>query len=248
MSKIQSKLSVIIPVYNEENTIEQLIERVLAVKLEIDKELVVIDDGSSDKTGQIIDKLSKMHSIIHSYKNNANMGKGYSVRRGIEEASGDFIIIQDADLEYKPDEYEKLLKPIMDNHADVVFGSRFVTTEVRRVLFFWHSVGNKILTLFSNMVSNLNLTDMETCYKAFRSQIIKRINLTENRFGIEPEITFKLSKVKGIRIYEVGISYYGRTYTEGKKINWRDGLAAFYVIFKNFFLYVLKGQTIIYKK
>ncbi len=242
------KLSIIIPVFNEENTVEKLVEKVLAVTLTLEKEIVIVDDCSTDRTFPILSGFREAHPEVRVFKNEKNKGKGFSVRRGIQEATGEIIVIQDADLEYDPNEYPKLLKPILEGNADVVYGSRFVTTEARRVLYFWHFVGNQILTFFSNMVSNLNLSDMETCYKTFRADIIKQIHLTENRFGIEPEVTFKLSKVKGLRFYEVGISYHGRTYVEGKKINWKDGVRAFYVLFKNAFLYFFKRQKHIYNK
>ncbi len=242
------KLSIIMPVYNEEKTVEEIVKKVLSVKLNIEKELIIIDDCSKDGSYKKLEELKSKFSEIVLLKNEKNMGKGYSLRKGIEKASGDIIIIQDADLEYDPDEYGKLIKPILEDRADVVYGSRFITTEARRVLYFWHYLGNKILTLFSNMLSNLNLSDMETCYKVFKADIIKKIKLTENRFGFEPEVTFKLSKVKGIRVYEIGISYHGRTYEEGKKINWKDGVRAFYVLIKNFILYIFRGDKIIYKK
>lgn len=241
-------LSIVIPVFNEERTVEVLVRKVLSVPLPVQIEIVMVDDCSSDGTFAVLEKLERENPEIRVFKNEINMGKGYSVRRGFQEAEGDFIIIQDADLEYDPAEYPKLLNPILDDKADVVYGSRFITTEARRVLYFWHSVGNQILTLFSNMFSNLNLSDMETCYKMFRAEIIKKIHLTENRFGFEPEVTFKLSKVKGLRIYEVGISYHGRTYAEGKKINWKDGVRAFYVLFKNAFLYIFKRQKMVFGK
>jgi len=241
------KLSIIMPVYNEEKTVEEIVKRVLSVKLNIEKELIVIDDCSTDGSYKKLENLKERFKEMVLIKNTENMGKGYSLRKGIENATGDIVIIQDADLEYDPNEYNKLIKPILDNRADVVYGSRFITTEARRVLYFWHYIGNKILTLFSNMLSNLNLSDMETCYKVFKSEIIKKIKLSENRFGFEPEVTFKISKIKGIRIYEVGISYHGRTYEEGKKINWKDGLRAFYVLIKNFLIYAIKKEKSIYK-
>lgn len=242
------KLSIIIPVYNEEKTVQELLETVLAVPLELEKELVIVDDCSKDNTFSIISQLKENHPSLRVSRNEKNKGKGFSVSRGIDEASGDIIIIQDADLEYDPNEYPKLLAPILQGNADVVYGSRFATSGPKRVLYFWHYVGNKILTLFSNMVSNLNLSDMETCYKMFRAPVIKAIKITEKRFGLEPEITFKLSKIKGLRIYEIGISYHGRTYEEGKKINWKDGARAFYVLFKNLFLYTIRRKKHIYKK
>jgi glycosyltransferase involved in cell wall biosynthesis len=240
-------LSVVIPVFNEEQTVEHLVETVLGVPLPLEKELVIVDDCSRDNTAAIVGRLKEKHPSIRVFQNEKNRGKGFSVRRGIEEASGDIIIIQDADLEYDPHEYPKLLTPILQGKADVVYGSRFITSEPRRVLYFWHYVGNKILTLFSNMVSNLNLSDMETCYKMFRAPVIKNIAIKENRFGLEPEITFKLSRIKGLRIYEVGISYHGRTYDEGKKINWKDGVRAFYVLLKNKFGYMIRKDRHIYK-
>lgn len=242
------KLSIIIPVYNEERTVEKLVETVLAVPLQLEKELVIVDDCSKDNTFSIISKLKENHPSIQVFHNEKNRGKGFSVSRGIDEAAGDIIIIQDADLEYDPNEYPKLLAPILQGNADVVYGSRFATAGPKRVLYFWHYIGNKILTLFSNMVSNLNLSDMETCYKMFRAPVIKAIKIKEKRFGLEPEITFKLSRIKGLRIYEVGISYHGRTYEEGKKINWKDGVRAFYVLFKNLFLYTFRRKKHIYKK
>lgn len=246
-NKIFKTLSVVIPVFDEERTVETLVETVLAVEIPLEKELVIVDDCSRDNTCTILKQLQDKHANIRVFKNKKNHGKGYSVRRGIEEATGDVLIIQDADLEYNPNEYSRLLAPIMEGKADVVYGSRFSISELRRVLYFWHFVGNKILTLFSNMVSNLNLSDMETCYKMFRTPVIKSIKIKENRFGIEPEITFKLSRIKGLRIYEVGISYHGRTYSEGKKINWKDGVRAFYVLFKNLLGYWFRGAKHVYK-
>tara|TARA_B100000767_G_C19775707_1_gene542438 strand:+ start:1865 stop:2560 length:696 start_codon:yes stop_codon:yes gene_type:complete len=222
------KLSVIIPCYNEEKTIIKIID---AVKKQINEndEIIVIDDYSTDNSRKILkeDLSNKIYQLILNEK---NFGKGYSIRKGIEEATGEIILIQDADLEYDPTDYIRLLKPIISGVADVVYGSRFVGSGEKRVMYFWHMIGNKILTLLSNMLTNLNFTDMEVCYKVFRSDVIKNINLKENRFGFEPEITAKISKKK-LRIYEVGVKYYGRTYLDGKKITWRDGFSAIWCIF-----------------
>jgi len=223
------KLSVIIPCYNEINTLEQIIDKVNAQNL-YNKEIIVIDDFSTDGTREILKTRieTKVQKII---LNSKNFGKGYSLRQGIKAATGDIILIQDADLEYDPTDYSKLVEPIIKGYADVVYGSRFIGADEKRILFFWHSVGNKILTLFSNIFSNLNLTDMENCYKVFKSEVIKSINLKENRFGIEPEITAKIAK-KNLRIYEVGVKYYGRKYKDGKKITWKDGFSALRCIIK----------------
>jgi glycosyltransferase involved in cell wall biosynthesis len=225
------KLSIVIPCYNEISTIESIIEAVLASPYP-NKEIIVVDDCSTDGT---IDKLKhqiagsgKVHQILY---HEVNQGKGAALRSGIQNATGDIVIIQDADLEYDPNEYSLLVEPILNNKADVVFGSRFLGNHAHRVLYFWHRVGNGFLTLLSNMFTNLNLTDMETCYKVFRREIIQSIKIEENRFGFEPEITAKVAKLN-CRIYEVGISYYGRTYDEGKKIGWRDGFRAIYCIVK----------------
>jgi glycosyltransferase involved in cell wall biosynthesis len=233
------KLSIIIPCYNEEKTIIPLLISINKVQLTdgIEKEIVIIDDKSSDNSISIIKKYNEENdNKIKLLINEKNCGKGYSIRKGINECNGDYIIIQDADLEYSPSEYNKLLGPILNNFADVVYGSRFKGGDPHRVLFFWHSIGNKILTFLSNISTNLNLTDMETCYKLFKKDIIKKIQLKENRFGFEPEVTAKISKIKNIKIYEVGISYNGRTYDEGKKINWKDGFRAIYCIIKYSFV------------
>jgi len=223
------KLSIIIPCYNEVSTIEKIIEKI-NLQTDIDKEIIVVDDYSTDKTRLILENELK-DKIDHLVLNHQNQGKGYSIRKGIEKATGEIVLIQDADLEYDPIDYKKLIRPIKEGLADVVFGSRFLGLGERRVLYFWHTVGNKFLTLLSNMLSNLNLTDMEVCYKVFRSEELKKLKLTENRFGFEPEVTAKIAK-KNLRIYEVGVSYFGRKYKEGKKITWRDGFSAIRCIIK----------------
>ena len=223
------KVSIIVPCYNELNTIEEIVLRILK-HVKYDKEIIIVDDGSSDGTEDIIrNKLSSQVSKL--IQNDKNYGKGYSVRKGIQAATGDIIVIQDADLEYHPSDLNKLIDPIKNGFADVVYGSRFISTEERRVLNYWHSIGNYFLTFLSNVFTNINLTDMEVGYKAFKSEILKNIDLKENRFGFEPEVTAKISN-KNIRIFEVGIKYFGRNYSEGKKINWKDGISAIRCIFQ----------------
>jgi len=227
-------LSIIIPCFNERNTIEKLLELVVSSPIE-NKQIIVVDDGSTDGSRELLkNKLDNLIDVLVFH--DTNMGKGAAIRTGISKATGDYIVIQDADLEYNPLEYVNLFKPVLENNADVVYGSRFLGGNSHRVLYFWHSIGNRFLTLLCNMFSDLNLSDMETCYKLFKREIIQQINLTENRFGFEPEVTIKLSKIPDIKIYEVGISYSGRTYSEGKKINWHDGISALYCIIKYGFL------------
>ncbi|NQY66447.1 MAG: glycosyltransferase family 2 protein [Flavobacteriales bacterium] len=233
---IIQKLSIIIPVYNEERTIHLILDKINSVTLvnQISKEIIIVDDCSTDNTEQAISAYIKdnpsANISLQSHAN--NKGKGAALHTGISKATGEFLIIQDADLEYDPLEYNDLLKPVVRGFADVVYGSRFIGSNPHRILFFWHTLGNKLLTTLSNILTNLNLTDMETCYKLFNTKLIQSIDLKEKRFGFEPEVTSKISRIKDVRIYEVGISYYGRTYDEGKKIGWKDGVRAIYCIIK----------------
>jgi glycosyltransferase involved in cell wall biosynthesis len=229
-------LSIVIPVYNEERTIHLILDKIQEVTLNggLKKEIILVDDCSKDNSIQAIEKYMSNHPDIglKLFKHEVNQGKGGALHTGIKVATGDLIVIQDADLEYDPQEYNDLLKPILNGQADVVYGSRFMGGNPHRILFFWHSIGNGFLTFLSNAFTNLNLTDMETCYKMFKAEIIQGLHLKEKRFGFEPEVTAKISRIKNLRIYEIGISYYGRTYEEGKKIGWKDGFRAMYCILK----------------
>lgn len=236
MNKNNKKISIIIPSFNENKTIVLILDKIKRVKLlsNISKEIIIVDDFSTDGTEVKVMNYMRTNPgfNIKYLKHDNNCGKGAAIHTGVKKATGDYLIIQDADLEYAPEEYNLLLKPIIEGYADVVYGSRFMGGNPHRILFFWHSIGNKVLTFISNLFNNLNLSDMETCYKLFRTEYIKKLNLKEKRFGFEPEVTAKISRIPNIRIYEVGISYYGRTYQEGKKINWKDAIRTLYCIFK----------------
>ena len=227
------RLSVVIPVYNEKETLAECVRRVLSVEVGLEKELVIVNDASTDGSEKVIEELCREHesAAITVVTHEANQGKGASLRDGFAQVTGDYVLIQDADLEYDPHDYPRLLKPLRDGRADVVYGSRFVGSEEKRVLFYWHSLGNKFLTTLSNMCTNLNLTDMETCYKVFRREVVEQLAIKSRRFGVEPEMTAKIAR-NHWRVYEVGIAYNGRTYAEGKKITWKDGVQALYTIFR----------------
>ncbi len=233
---MNKKLSILIPAYNEASTIIDILEelRKLDLGLDLDKEIIIVDDKSTDDTVELVNSFIEANPAleISLYKQEYNQGKGAALHKAISVCTGDISVIQDADLEYDPNEYINLLRPIISGRADVVYGSRFMGGYAHRILFFWHSLGNKFLTTLSNAFTNLNLTDMETCYKMFRTDILKGLDLKEKRFGFEPEVTAKISRIKGIKIYEVGISYYGRTYAEGKKINWKDGMRSIWCVFR----------------
>ena len=226
-------LSIVIPVYNEAPTIAQCVQRVLAVELPLERELILVDDASTDGSDKVIEQIQQEHDSvpIKAITHGQNQGKGAALRSGFAQVTGDIALIQDADLEYDPSEYPRLLKPILEGRADVVYGSRFAGSQERRVFFYWHAVGNKLLTRLSNMCTNLNLSDMETCYKVMRREVVERLDIKSNRFGVEPEMTAKIARA-GWRVYEIGISYNGRTYAEGKKINWKDGLQAIFTIIR----------------
>jgi glycosyltransferase involved in cell wall biosynthesis len=230
------KLSIIVPCYNEEHSIRAMLDRVLRASLPsgVTKEIIIVNDCSTDRSVEVVEHFINAHpqEEIRLFHHERNSGKGAALHTGIARATGDFVVIQDADLEYDPEEYKILLQPVLDGFADVVYGSRFTGGRPHRILFFWHTIGNKFLTFLSNMFTNLNLTDMETCYKLFRREIIQSLALKEKRFGFEPEVTAKVARLPNVRIYEVGISYYGRTYAEGKKINWKDGFRAIYCILR----------------
>lgn len=229
-------LSILVPVYNEEHTIQKILQRLLEIELinDIKKEIILVNDCSTDDSEAKIQEFIDQHPevSIQYYKHKKNRGKGGALHTGIAKATGDYLIIQDADLEYDPEEFNLLIRPVVNGEADIVYGSRFMGGKPHRILFFWHSIGNKWLTFLSNMFNNLNLTDMETCYKLFNTKMLQSLKLKEKRFGFEPEVTAKIARIPNIRIYEVGISYYGRTYAEGKKINWKDGFRAIYCIIK----------------
>jgi glycosyltransferase involved in cell wall biosynthesis len=228
------KLSIIIPCYNEEKLIPSVLDKVTQTKLDhnIEKQVIVVNDGSTDNSARSIDQFCDRNSAVMAIHQPKNSGKGAAILAGLQKADGDIIIIQDADFEYDPSDYNRLLQPILDGHADVVYGSRFMGSGPHRVLFFFHTIGNKFLTFLSNMFTGLNLTDMETGYKMFKADVLKQIRIKENRFGFEPEVTAKISRIKNVRIYEVGIAYYGRTYSDGKKIKWTDGFYAIWCILK----------------
>lgn len=236
MKKEIKKLSIVIPAFNEADTIHMILDRIRQIELinDIGKEVILVNDCSTDDTEEVVSNYmnSNKDLTIRYFKHQQNKGKGAALHTGISQASGEFLVVQDADLEYDPAEYNRLLKPVFYGAADVVYGSRFMGGNPHRVLFFWHTIGNKFLTMLSNAFTNLNLTDMETCYKLFDTELVQKLNLKEKRFGFEPEVTAKMSRVPNVRIYEVGISYYGRSYAEGKKINWKDGFRAIYCIFK----------------